>query len=183
MKIIGIPALLFLSIVLLYSCSKSNDDDGGSAVDCSSVPKSFATDVNPLIQTFCNQAGCHANGSSNGPGPLTNYAQVSAAKDLIRSAVQSGRMPQNTTLYTAQKNTIICWIDSGAPNNWIINRQSAIDNCETSEVRGQRIFPPFSFVFSLFTFHDSRLSSVVCRFTLYLGSKPRPACPDCFSSP
>jgi hypothetical protein len=31
--------------------------------------------------------------------------------------VLSGLMPQNATLTTAQKNTIICWIDSGAPNN------------------------------------------------------------------
>jgi hypothetical protein len=26
-------------------------------------------------------------------------------------------MPQGPTLTTAQKNSIICWIDSGAPNN------------------------------------------------------------------
>jgi hypothetical protein len=26
-------------------------------------------------------------------------------------------MPQGSTLTTAQKNSILCWIDSGAPNN------------------------------------------------------------------
>jgi len=120
MKLKGISVLIFLSLAFIPSCSKGGDDnDGGgsSNIDCSAVAKAFSADVNPLIQTFCNQAGCHATGSTNGPGPLTNYAQVSAAKDLIRGAVSAGRMPQNTTLSTTQKNTIICWIDSGAPNN------------------------------------------------------------------
>jgi hypothetical protein len=31
--------------------------------------------------------------------------------------IVSGTMPQNATLTPAQKNSIICWIDSGAPNN------------------------------------------------------------------
>jgi hypothetical protein len=26
-------------------------------------------------------------------------------------------MPQNTVLTTSQRNTIICWIESGAPGN------------------------------------------------------------------
>lgn len=123
MKLKGISALIILSLILLISCSKGGDDGGSGGpgtpgtLDCSAVPKTFSADVNPLIQTFCNQTNCHASGSTNGPGPLTNYAQVSANKDKIRSAVSSGLMPQNTTLSTAQKNTILCWIDSGAPNN------------------------------------------------------------------
>ncbi|MEO5564017.1 MAG: hypothetical protein ABIR18_11295, partial [Chitinophagaceae bacterium] len=74
-------------------------------------------DVNPLIQTFCNQSNCHNTNSSNGPGALTNYAEVFSARSQIKAQVAAGLMPQNTTLTTAQKNTIICWIDSGAPNN------------------------------------------------------------------
>lgn len=114
MKKTAATALAWTFIVVIVSCSKS-DDPPASA--CDAVPKSFSADVNPLIQTFCNQAGCHATGSTNGPGPLTNYSQVFTHRVAIRGAVQSGLMPQNTTLTAAQKNIIICWIDSGAPNN------------------------------------------------------------------
>ena len=74
-------------------------------------------DVSPIIQTFCNQAGCHNAGSVHGPGPLTNYTQVFNARVAIKVAVANGTMPKTGTLTTAQKNSIICWVDSGAPNN------------------------------------------------------------------
>jgi hypothetical protein len=108
--------LFVISCMLLafISCGKSKEPGN---ISCDGVAKNFAADVNPLIQTFCNQPNCHASNSTNGPGPLTNYAEVFSARLQIRAQVQAGLMPQNTTLTTAQKNTIICWIDSGAPNN------------------------------------------------------------------
>lgn len=112
-------SLLIGSVLTCIACSK--DSSGGGTpppLDCNTVTnKSFAANVNPIIQITCNQAGCHASGSTNGPGALTNHAQLAAAAGAVRSAISSGRMPQNTTLTTAQKNSIICWIDSGAPNN------------------------------------------------------------------
>lgn len=106
-----IPVLLFLFL----SCSKSKRDQDSPA--CDEIAKTFATNVNPIIQTYCNQPSCHTSGSVNGPGPLTNYTQVFNARSAIRSAIQSGLMPQNATLTTSQRNTIICWIDNGAPDN------------------------------------------------------------------
>ena len=117
MKKANLLSWMFITLFFIYSCSKNSSDTGGSTVNCDVVEKSFATNVNPLIQTFCNQASCHNPGSINGPGPLTNYNQVFNARSTIRSVVQSGFMPQNTTLTAAQKNTIICWIDNGAPDN------------------------------------------------------------------
>jgi hypothetical protein len=74
--------------------------------------------VNAIIQTSCaTGSGCHGSGSLNGPGPLLSYLQVFNARSAIRSAVSSGRMPPNGALSATQKNSIICWIDSGAPNN------------------------------------------------------------------
>jgi len=105
----------FVSLFIVLSCSKNTpakDDES-----CDTAAKSFATNVNPIIQSYCNQPSCHASGSVNGPGPLTNYTQVFNARTAIRGAIHSGLMPQNATLTAAQKNTIICWIDSGAPNN------------------------------------------------------------------
>jgi hypothetical protein len=115
-KTFAIVSILFLSVAFIASCNKSNP--GQIAIDCSTVTnKNFATDVNPLIQTLCNQPSCHNVASVNGPGPLTNYTQVFNARIAIRGQVEAGLMPQNTTLNAAQKKSIICWIDGGAPNN------------------------------------------------------------------
>jgi|SRR5690348_7514152 len=124
-KVFLVVITIACSVTFLIGCSKGSGSDGdgggnnggGFTPDCTGAPKSFATDVNPIIQTFCNQANCHNTGSGNGPGALTNYAEVSAAKSRIRPQIIAGLMPQNNTLTTAQKNTIICWIDAGAPNN------------------------------------------------------------------
>jgi hypothetical protein len=112
--------VLILSVAFIASCSKGNPagSGGGTTLDCSTITnKDFAANINPIIQTFCNQSGCHDVASINGPGPLTNYTQVFNSRTAIRGAVQSGVMPQNATLTTAQKNSILCWIDSGAQNN------------------------------------------------------------------
>lgn len=118
-KIISVVAVCFF----LFSCSKSGGTNNGgsgnggsgSGTTCSGPAKSFATDVNPVIQASC--AGCHGAGSIAGPGPLLTYAQVFNARAAIRSAVSSGRMPPNGGLSVTQKNAILCWIDNGAPNN------------------------------------------------------------------
>lgn len=115
-KAYTIIALLTLYVTVFISCRKN--DNGPDPSICDTVTnKNFANDVNPIIQTFCNQAACHDPGSTNGPGQLTNYTEIFNARVAIKGQVQAGLMPQNTTLTTAQKNTIICWIDSGAPNN------------------------------------------------------------------
>lgn len=116
--------LVAVCTIFTISCSKGSSTNGGGSsggggntLDCSSVPKSFSTNVNPIVQSFCNASGCHASGSVNGPGPLTNYTQVFNARASIRPAIASGLMPQGSTLSTDQKNSFLCWIDSGAPNN------------------------------------------------------------------
>jgi len=108
-----------VAFVVIASCSKGGSDDGGGgSVNCTGVASAFAANVNPIIQSTCaTDATCHGAGSANGPGPLLTYTQISSAKVTIKSAVSSGSMPKVGTLTTAQKNSIICWIDAGAPNN------------------------------------------------------------------
>ena len=108
--------LIVASIFTILSCSKSS---GGSnnTLDCTNVSKSYINDVDPIVQTHCSQAGCHAPGSVNGPGAITNYTQVFNARAQIRVQIAAGLMPQNAVLNTTQKNSFLCWIDSGAPNN------------------------------------------------------------------
>ena len=122
MKKIFTTIVAFTSVIFIFiSCSKdsggTSGGGGNTTLNCSSVAKLFAVDVNPTIQAFCNTPACHANGSINGPGPLTNYSQIFNARVSIRAAISSGIMPQGTTLSASQKNAILCWIDSGSPNN------------------------------------------------------------------
>ena len=114
-----ITLFTFLCFVMVFTtCSKSGGGGGSTNVDCSTVSnKAFTADVNPVIQTFCNIPNCHAAGSQNGPGPLTNYNEVFNARALVRSVIASGTMPKMATLSANQRNSITCWIDSGAPPN------------------------------------------------------------------
>ena len=113
----GIIAILVAGFIA--ACNKNHDTDpGNNSIDCSGTAKTFSTDVNPIIQNSCaTSTGCHGNGSTNGPGALTNFAQISNASTAIKSAVISGVMPQGGSLSTQEKNTIACWVNSGAPNN------------------------------------------------------------------
>ncbi len=115
-----IMILWLCTAFLFFSCSKSsnNGSTGPVTLDCSTVTaKAYAADVSPVIQANCTGSGCHGPGSSNGPGALTTYSQIFNARSNIRAAVSSGVMPQGSALSTSQKNSILCWIDSGAPNN------------------------------------------------------------------
>lgn len=112
MKRIIIAATSLFLIVM--ACSKNAVN---YTADCSTT-KSYAADVSPIIQSYCaTNSGCHATGSTHGPGALTTYAQVYSARSAIKAAVANGSMPENGSLTNAQKNAIICWIDSGAQNN------------------------------------------------------------------
>jgi hypothetical protein len=116
-------SILFVAIITsvsVFSCKKEKGSSGGgpdgTALDCGTVK--FATTILPLITSRCATAGCHDAASSNGPGPLTNYAQVFASRVQISSAVNANRMPQTgAPLTSTQKLQITCWIDAGAPNN------------------------------------------------------------------
>ena len=118
-------SLVFLAIIFItISCSKSSSstggggNGGGGTVNCSGVASAFAANVNPIIQSTCaTDASCHGSGSFNGPGPLLTYTQIFNAKDQIKTAVANGTMPKTGSLTTAQKNSIICWVNSGGPNN------------------------------------------------------------------
>lgn len=106
--------LIILFSGIIVACRK----DVEKSVDCSGPQKSFATDITPIFRSSCaTDSDCHGSGSTSGPGPLMNYTQDYNAKVLIRSAVLSGEMPQDKKLSSAEKGAIICWIDSGAPNN------------------------------------------------------------------
>ena len=121
--------VILAAFLLIVACSKSGGDGGGGGngggggggscpVNCSGVASGFAATVNPIIQTKCaTDATCHGTGSANGPGTLKTYTDIFNARVAIKTAVANGTMPKTGTLTTAQKNSIICWVDAGGPNN------------------------------------------------------------------
>ena len=101
--------------LIINACSKNNGSD--YTADCS-VAKSFTTDANPVIQSYCaTNSGCHGTGSTHGPGALTTYNQIYNNRSAIRTSIMNGSMPENGSLSSSQKNAVICWIDAGAQNN------------------------------------------------------------------
>lgn len=109
---------LFLCVVLLVGCTSDKEELllNPSGNDCAGVNAGFANDVWPIIQANCQ--GCHGAGSTNGPGALTNYTQISNAATRIKAAVESGSMPKGAgPLPAAQVRIIRCWVNSGTPNN------------------------------------------------------------------
>ena len=102
--------------LLIIGCTKSPGSQSAYTEDCSGAAKSFAKDVNPIIQTYCTKnSRCHAEGSRD--GVLTTYQGIYNERNPIYSDVQSGRMPNDGSLTAAQRNTILCWISNGATNN------------------------------------------------------------------
>ncbi len=124
-------SVVFMFILLVIACSKSDTSSPANTpatppstppstpptLNCTGIDSKFSTVVSVIIQNSCNITACHNAGSTNGPGPLTNFSQISAAAAAIRNSVETGRMPKTGSLTDAQKNAISCWVASGAPNN------------------------------------------------------------------
>lgn len=76
------------------------------------------SNVNPIIQSKCAfSSSCHAVGTSNSGGPLTSYDLIKAKASQIKLQVQTGLMPQTGSLTATELQSIVCWVESGAPNN------------------------------------------------------------------
>jgi len=120
--------LITTIMIIIIACSKGTGSNSGGDVNppppppppasCINTPVKFSTDVSPIIQSSCaSSSGCHGNGSTNGPGPLTTFEQVKNAASSIKSAVVNKRMPLGGTLSNSQIQSISCWVDNGALNN------------------------------------------------------------------
>jgi hypothetical protein len=110
--------LIIALVALCIGCKKNIADPGVTPQTCDGIDSRFSAKVFPIIQASCaSSAGCHGNGSTNGPGPLTSFALIRNASAAIKTAVVSGQMPLGGSLTTQEKNAIICWVNSGTPDN------------------------------------------------------------------
>ena len=105
-------------------CSKTSDTTptngggGGITFSCIGITPRFSVEVTSIFTSVCSvNSNCHGAGSTNSGGPFTNFTEIFAKRSNIRAQVLSGAMPQTGSLTQAQINNLICWIDSGAPNN------------------------------------------------------------------
>ena len=114
-KMPGLVTCIVLIVILVNACKKDSENE--PPVDCSTITTTFSGTVKPLMTSSCAKPDCHASGSTNGPGALTNYTQIFNARVKIRGVVASGEMPQDATFSAQQKAIITCWIDAGASNN------------------------------------------------------------------
>ncbi len=115
----NIVSIFIISITfLLNACSKGGGGTQPPIDPCAGLSAKFNADVQPIINTTCaNSVSCHGAGSQNAGGALTDYSKISAKSAQIKFQVENGLMPKNSSLTADQKNKIICWINSGSPNN------------------------------------------------------------------
>lgn len=108
MRILILLALAFITLTIsLNSCKKKNQESTSYTPSCSGSTPSFSSTVSPIFQSYC--VSCHSNYSS--------YSQISSSASSIRNSIVNGSMPKGTSLSESQKNSIVCWIDAGKPNN------------------------------------------------------------------
>lgn len=100
-------------IFLIASCSYDKE----ILDNCGTTPSTFSGQVSTIIQTRCATQLCHDAASTNIGGPFTSYDLIKNKASQIKSAVESGVMPQGSTLSQAEIAIISCWVQSGAPNN------------------------------------------------------------------
>lgn len=85
--------------------------------NCVGAANKFSN-VNPIIQSKCAfSPSCHAVGTTNAGGPLTSYDLIKAKASQIKLQVQTGLMPQTGSLTPTELQSIVCWVEAGAPNN------------------------------------------------------------------
>ncbi len=75
---------------------------------------SLMDDIQPIISTNCAISGCHDGSQS--PNLSTRDGIVSNS-GRIQSRTSAGTMPPSGPLPQGQIDAIICWVDSGSPNN------------------------------------------------------------------
>lgn len=87
---------------------------------------SFATDILPIIQSNCQQSGCH--GTVNEEFKLTTYENIMDKGEIVAGkphsselyqVIEDGTMPPNNSPRVSDRNQklIYIWIAQGAKNN------------------------------------------------------------------
>lgn len=112
---------LTLSAFLLFqsSCYKDSIEALYPTGACDSTQASWSATIEPLIQTNCNNAGCH-DAAASGAYDLRTYASVKTIADngLLLQVLEDGSMPKNSAaLDPCSIAKIRNWVNDGALKN------------------------------------------------------------------
>jgi hypothetical protein len=107
----------------LAGCDSATTGSAASACavtapsSCPTSAPSYATDVAPLLNTYC--VSCHVAGGQEGDKPLNTYGGAAALSVEVEAQVASCAMPPTdaTQPTTAEMQKILDWIACGAQNN------------------------------------------------------------------
>jgi hypothetical protein len=83
-------------------------------IDRGDTGTSLEDEIMPILQTKCAIDNCHNGGEQPN---LTDPQNVLTHAAKIKQLTQSGEMPKEGSLTTAQKTLIACWVDDGAKDN------------------------------------------------------------------
>ena len=113
---------IFIVGLLLINCTKDKAKPNEVFVPtpCDSIPKSFANDVQPIINNSC--VGCHNSSSPAAGYNLENYNGVNSSLTIFAKTInhESGVVPmpyQQGKLSDSLIQVINCWIEDGAKDN------------------------------------------------------------------
>lgn len=111
-------SLFALGSMLMWGCHK---DDNNNQVNCD-TEISYASDIQPLLNTNCSTSGCHDAQSNSAGYVFENYSQANDNASIILSVIKHENgfqaMPQNAAkLSDEQIKLVECWIQQGKLNN------------------------------------------------------------------
>lgn len=124
MKRVSYILLSALALVFIGFTTPSCDKDKtGEPIpnECADTV-SFATTIEPLIQTSCSTSGCHDAGSAAAGYNLEGYTNISANANIILTVIrhESGVVPMpyfQPKLSDSLIKNVGCWINQGTLNN------------------------------------------------------------------
>ena len=99
----------FLTVLLVFSCTKENEED---YLSCDIDSVDYTSTIKNIIDLKC--VNCHFDGNINGP-VLENYEQVIGEIDNILLQINTNTMPPlgSPTLTECEKLQIQAWLDNG----------------------------------------------------------------------
>lgn len=107
--------VLALSIAGVSACSgKACPDDLPDSCPVDAATPSFVNDVFPIIQTRCQK--CHRPTKPRDPD-LGSYDAIYAQRRAILYQIYSCTMPNDGSMTSDERTTVMDWFVCGAPNN------------------------------------------------------------------
>ncbi|MBM3287056.1 MAG: hypothetical protein FJY88_06860 [Candidatus Eisenbacteria bacterium] len=106
-------AILIAAALLIPGCG----DDGKKTTqpdDNNNQTPTYTADIQPILQSGCS---CHyPGGQMYGGAPLDTYQRAFNLRSRVKARAGVERtMPPAGPLPQTQQNTIIAWVDAGAP--------------------------------------------------------------------